>query len=71
MAFTDDALRTQFGKLAEFVRPGVLTGSVAEMVDRVGAYADAGADWVILAIRAPFDRDGLEQFAADVLPQLT
>jgi alkanesulfonate monooxygenase SsuD/methylene tetrahydromethanopterin reductase-like flavin-dependent oxidoreductase (luciferase family) len=70
MAFSDEQLKTQFGQLAEFVRPGVLTGSVAEMVDRVGAYADAGADWVILAMRAPFDRDGLERFAAEVLPQL-
>ena len=41
-----------------------------EMVDRVGAYAEAGADWVILAMRAPFDRDGLERFASEVLPQL-
>ena len=70
MAFSDDELRTQFGHLSDFVRPGVLTGSVPEMVDRVGAYADAGADWVILAMRAPFDRDGLERFAAEVLPQL-
>jgi alkanesulfonate monooxygenase SsuD/methylene tetrahydromethanopterin reductase-like flavin-dependent oxidoreductase (luciferase family) len=70
MAFTDDALRAQFGAIADFVRPGVLTGSSAEMVDRVGAYAQAGADWVILAMRAPFDRDGLERFAAEVLPQI-
>jgi len=71
MAFTDEELRTQFGKLAEFVKPGVLTGSVSEMVDRVGAYAEAGADWVILALRAPFDRDGLERFASEVLPQVS
>ena len=70
MAFTDDELRKQFGQLAEYVRPGVLTGTVAEMVDRVGAYAEAGADWVILAMRAPFDRDGLERFASEVLPQV-
>jgi alkanesulfonate monooxygenase SsuD/methylene tetrahydromethanopterin reductase-like flavin-dependent oxidoreductase (luciferase family) len=56
--------------MAEFVRPGVLTGSASEIVDKVGAYADAGASWVILAMRAPFDRDGLERFAADVLPAL-
>jgi alkanesulfonate monooxygenase SsuD/methylene tetrahydromethanopterin reductase-like flavin-dependent oxidoreductase (luciferase family) len=48
----------------------VLTGSVAEMVDRVGGYVEAGADWVILALRAPFDRDGLERFASEVIPQL-
>ncbi len=38
------------------------------MVDKVGGYVDAGADMVILALRAPFDRDGLERFAADVMP---
>jgi len=68
MAFTDDDLRAQFGAIAEYVRPGVLTGSVQEMLDKVGAYADAGAKWVILAMRAPFDRDGLERFAAEILP---
>ena len=52
------------------MRPGVLTGSVDEMVDRVGAYRDAGAEWLILAMRAPFDVDGLDRFAAEVLPQL-
>jgi len=70
MAFSDDDLRAQFGNIAEFVRPGVLTGSPDEMVDRVGQYVDAGAEWVILAMRAPFDRDGLERFAAEVLPAL-
>jgi alkanesulfonate monooxygenase SsuD/methylene tetrahydromethanopterin reductase-like flavin-dependent oxidoreductase (luciferase family) len=70
MAFDDESLRTQFGALAEFFRPGVLSGTVTEMVDRVGAYVDAGADWVILAMRAPFDHGGLERFATEVLPQV-
>ncbi|HVJ96539.1 MAG TPA: TIGR03560 family F420-dependent LLM class oxidoreductase [Acidimicrobiia bacterium] len=68
MAFTDEALRIQFGPMADGVKPGVLTGSVQEMVDKVGAYVDAGAQWVIVAMRAPFDRDGLEQFASEVIP---
>jgi hypothetical protein len=38
------------------------------MVDKVAGYVDAGASWVILAMRAPFDRDGLERFAGEVLP---
>jgi F420-dependent oxidoreductase-like protein len=68
MAFTDEELRRQFGPTAEFVRPGVLSGSVQEMVDKAGAYASAGAQLVVLALRAPFDRDGLERFAAEVVP---
>jgi F420-dependent oxidoreductase-like protein len=70
IAFTDEALKAQFGKISEFVRPGVLTGSVNEMVDRVGQYRDAGAEWLMLAMRAPFDIEGLDRFAAEVLPHL-
>jgi F420-dependent oxidoreductase-like protein len=68
MAFTEEELRAQFGAMAQYVKPGVLTGSVQEMVDKVAGYASAGASWVILAMRAPFGRDGLERFAAEVLP---
>jgi 2-methylisocitrate lyase-like PEP mutase family enzyme len=46
------------------VRPGVLTGSFDEVVERVGRYVDAGADQVNLALRAPFDVDALEQFSS-------
>jgi F420-dependent oxidoreductase-like protein len=68
MAFTDEELKRQFGPMSNYVKPGVLSGSVQEMVDKVGAYVAAGAQTVILAMRAPFDRDGLERFAADVIP---
>ena len=68
MAFTDEELRRQFGRMSDYVKPGVLSGTVQEMVDKVGAYVAAGAEWVILAMRAPFDRDGLDRFAADVIP---
>jgi galactokinase len=64
LAWTEESLRGQFGGLADFVRPGVLTGSVAEVVERVGEYVAAGVDQVNLALRAPFDVDALEQFAA-------
>jgi F420-dependent oxidoreductase-like protein len=70
IAFSEEALHEQFGKIAEAVRPGALTGSVSEMVDRVGQYRDAGAEWLILAMRAPFDVEGLDRFAAEVLPHL-
>jgi F420-dependent oxidoreductase-like protein len=68
MAFTEEDLRAQFGRMSNYVKPGVLSGSVQEMVDKVGGYVDAGASWVILAMRAPFDRDGLERFAREVVP---
>ncbi|MCZ7536743.1 MAG: TIGR03560 family F420-dependent LLM class oxidoreductase [Acidimicrobiia bacterium] len=53
MASSEDDLRAQFGNISELVRPGVLTGSTQEMIDRVGAYRDAGASYLILAMRAP------------------
>jgi len=59
-------LRQQFGTIADFVRPGVLGGSVDQVVDRIGAYVEAGADQVNLALRAPFDVDALEQFSASL-----
>jgi alkanesulfonate monooxygenase SsuD/methylene tetrahydromethanopterin reductase-like flavin-dependent oxidoreductase (luciferase family) len=68
MAFTDEELRRQFGAMSDYVKPGVLSGSVQEMVDKVGGYVATGASQVNLAMRAPFDRDGLERFAAEVMP---
>jgi F420-dependent oxidoreductase-like protein len=70
LAFDDDSLREQFGPMSDAVRPGVLTGSVQQMVDHVGAYGHAGAAQVNIAVRAPFDPDGLERLAAEVLPSL-
>jgi F420-dependent oxidoreductase-like protein len=64
LAWTEESLRAQFGGLADYVRPGVLSGSDDEVVDRIGAYVDAGVDQVNLALRAPFDEDALERFAA-------
>ena len=71
LAWRDEDLVAQFGNTAEFVRGSVLTGSTQEVVDRIGEYADAGADQINVAMRAPFDVAGLERFAAEVLPQFT
>ena len=64
LAYDDASLRHQFGAMAEFVRPGVLTGSDQQMLDRIGQYIQAGADQVNIAVRAPFDLDGLERFSS-------
>jgi F420-dependent oxidoreductase-like protein len=70
MAFTEDELRQQFGAMADYIRPSVFTGSVQQMVDHAAAFCSAGASTLILAMRAPFDRDGLERFAAEVMPAI-
>lgn len=64
LAFSDASLRQQFGALADMVRPGVLTGSDQQIVDRIGEYVAAGAHQVNLALRAPFDLEALERFSA-------
>ena len=54
--------------MAEFIRPSALTGSAQQMTDRIGEYADAGAEWVMVALRAPFDPTAIDRLAAEVLP---
>jgi F420-dependent oxidoreductase-like protein len=63
LAWSDESRRQQFGKLADFVAPGVLGGSDQEVIDRIGAYVEAGAAQVNLSLRAPFDVDALDRFA--------
>lgn len=64
----DAELDARFGPLAEMMRPGALVGDVGAVTDRIGQYIDGGAEWVILALRAPFDLDALERFATDIAP---
>lgn len=64
VAIDDEALGQQFGRMAELVRPGVLIGSGQQLVDGIGRYVEAGADQVNIAMRAPWELDGLEAVAA-------
>ena len=64
LAWREEDLEPQFGNLRMHVRPGVLIGSEEEVVDRVGQYVDAGADQINIAVRAPWDPEGLERLAA-------
>ncbi len=64
LAWTEESLLQQFGAIADFVRPGVLTGSDDHVLDTIGRYVEAGADQVNIALRAPFDLDALERLSA-------
>jgi len=64
LAWTEESLRAQFGALTDMVRPGVLSGTDEEIIDRIGRYVEAGADQVNIALRPPFDLDALDRFAA-------
>jgi alkanesulfonate monooxygenase SsuD/methylene tetrahydromethanopterin reductase-like flavin-dependent oxidoreductase (luciferase family) len=61
-------LRLMFGPMTEWVLPGILVGTPAQVIDRLGVYQRAGAEQVNLALRAPFDFDGLELFVSEVMP---
>ena len=43
-------------------------GPAASWAEQVDAYKEAGADWIIVAIRAPFDPEAVARFADEVLP---
>jgi alkanesulfonate monooxygenase SsuD/methylene tetrahydromethanopterin reductase-like flavin-dependent oxidoreductase (luciferase family) len=64
----EENLRLMFGGLVDFVRPGIMVGTPQQVIDRIGEYRRAGAEWIILALRAPFDFDGLELFVREVMP---
>ena len=70
LAWKDEDLVRQFGGAGGVHRRERAQGQHAAVIDRIGEYGDAGADMVILALRAPFDADGLDRFAAEVLPAL-
>jgi alkanesulfonate monooxygenase SsuD/methylene tetrahydromethanopterin reductase-like flavin-dependent oxidoreductase (luciferase family) len=67
----DAELQRRYGDAAHHVKDGTLYGTVGEIVDKIGRYQQAGADWINLGVRAPFDFDALERFATDVVPQVT
>ena len=68
LAWREEDLVRQFGGAAEYIGANALKGSTQQVIDRIGEYADAGAEMVIVALRAPFDVEGLDRFAAEVLP---
>ena len=63
-----DGLHAQFGAALSFLEPGMLIGTPQEVIDRIGAYVRGGAEWIILALRAPFDLEGLQAFIDAVMP---
>jgi alkanesulfonate monooxygenase SsuD/methylene tetrahydromethanopterin reductase-like flavin-dependent oxidoreductase (luciferase family) len=67
----DASLRDRYGPTAEAMRPAALTGSTAHVTDAVGRLVEHGCQLLVIAVRPPFDLDGLERFAAEVAPHFT
>lgn len=64
LAYDEASLQQQFGAISDLVRPGVLSGSDDEIMQRIGDYVDAGAGQVNIALRAPFNLEAIERFSA-------
>ncbi len=67
----DDELRARFGGTAAYIKRSALMGSAQAIADQILLYREAGADGINLGLRAPFDLEALDRFAADVLPLVT
>jgi len=66
-----DALKKRFGPAGEYMVDTVLAGDADTIGARVQEYVDAGAGWIILALRAPFELEALARFAAEVMPRFS
>ena len=64
----DEVMQFRYGATADQQKPAALAGSVAQITDKVGQYVAAGADWIIVALRPPYELDELAIFAEQVMP---
>lgn len=62
-------LREAWGAQAEARIAGALVGTPSEVVDRVGAYEQAGVRRLNIAIRPPVDWDALQAYVEEVMPK--
>ncbi len=67
-AANEQAMRAQWGPMFERVAGGALLGTPTQAVEQVLAYAEAGADMVNIALRAPYDRAAVDAYLTEVLP---
>ena len=61
-------IRDQWGREAERVTAGALTGTPDEAVEQIAAFRAAGADLVNVALRLPVDGDALDAYLDVVVP---
>ena len=58
----------KWGERATERSSGMLFGTPRQAVDAIGAYAEAGAQGLNIALRAPFDWESLQAFIEEVMP---
>ena len=52
----------------EEAKATILVGNAEEVKKQVQAYLDAGITHIIIGVRQPYDREGLQRFAKEVMP---
>jgi F420-dependent oxidoreductase-like protein len=61
-------LEAEWGSGLEQRAGGFLMGTPQQTIDRIGAYVEAGASRINIALRAPFDWDALQAYIEKVMP---
>ncbi|HTO68742.1 MAG TPA: TIGR03560 family F420-dependent LLM class oxidoreductase [Myxococcota bacterium] len=68
-ARTEAQLRRQWGPAAERMLSGALLGTPDRAQETLAAYADAGAQAIHVALRAPWDAEALDAYLDEVVPK--
>ena len=58
----------RWGAQAGELEGGMLLGTTAQTIDRIGAYVDVGAQGLNINVNAPFNFEALQAFAEEVVP---
>lgn len=67
-ASIEAALEAQWGEMADRAKGGALLGGPEQAIERILEYAEAGADMVNIALRAPFSDAVLDTYLEVVVP---
>lgn len=67
LAWDDEALEEVKADMRPGAHEGILHGSVEQVRDRVGAYADSGAELLIIDVRHPQPTEDLLRFAEEIM----
>jgi alkanesulfonate monooxygenase SsuD/methylene tetrahydromethanopterin reductase-like flavin-dependent oxidoreductase (luciferase family) len=63
-----EAVSATPGRDPAMLRARILYGGAADLIDQIRTYESAGVQQIILHVPSPYDMDGLEHFAHEVLP---
>jgi alkanesulfonate monooxygenase SsuD/methylene tetrahydromethanopterin reductase-like flavin-dependent oxidoreductase (luciferase family) len=65
---SEQSLVDQWGAAAPEMREGALLGTPEQVTERLLAYAEAGAQEINIALRAPFSQAALDAYLEEVMP---